>query len=139
VTDRDLDPERLRGVNAVYNCKVRRIAASIMEFGWNDRRLLVEECEGCYFAWTGTHRIVAALLIQRPTVPCTILTQAEADATFGPVYGDRYGYDSWRGKITGAEGSSDAARLRGLVRAGLADAAAMLQQEIDAVDGLAMP
>jgi hypothetical protein len=133
--ERDLQPYWLRGVNAVDNCKVRRLANSMMQHGWTGRRLLVEQSEGGHFAWTGTHRIVAARLAALPAIPCTILTQEEADAAFKPVYGDRHGYSCWRQKLTGAEGALDKHRLQGLTRAGLTEAAAMLRQEMEAPAG----
>lgn len=110
----DLDPGCIRGVNAVDNCKVRRLAKNIMERGWAERRLLVEQSDRGYFAWTGTHRVVAACLAGLPTIPCTILPQEQADAAFTPVYGDRYGYSCWRDKVTGTEGAQDDRRLLGL-------------------------
>jgi hypothetical protein len=52
--ERDLEPDWIRGVNAVDNCKIRRLAQSMMEHGWQERRMLVEEADHGHFAWTGT-------------------------------------------------------------------------------------
>jgi hypothetical protein len=44
------------------------------ESGWNGRPILViERDEGEYFAWTGTHRIAAAIEAGLSEIPCYVL------------------------------------------------------------------
>lgn len=145
--DREIDPSRISGVNELDEAKVRRLADSMRAHGWpsGERRLLVEEATlqpipGAYdqplrlHAWTGSHRIAAAKLAGL-TVPCRVITVREADAAFGGAGFDRYGFNSWRDCATATCGRSDRHRLVALEKTALKEAAAMLRDEIEAVEG----
>lgn len=135
-----LDPEALRTVNAPFNAgHLNRIVASMRESGWLGRDLLVEEVRRYdfpqYFAWTGSHRVVAAAQAGLSRVPCRLITAAEADLAFTRAGYTQYGYDSWRSTVTGKHGPGDRHRLLGLEAAGLHEAADMLREELAATDG----
>lgn len=140
--ERALDPTALRPINEPTDLgHLERIIESMRASGWVGRKLLVEEvCRlgfSQHFAWTGSHRIVAAIAAGLTAIPCRIIPAAEADASFTRAGYECYGFESWRGAVTSAEGRPGTdARRDGLLRAGLFDAAEMLQEELSATDGL---
>jgi hypothetical protein len=136
----ELDPEALDTINEPFNEEHRqRLVASMRQSGWEGRELLVEEVRRYgspqYFAWTGSHRVAAAIEAGLRTVPCRLLSAVEADDAFVKAGYVQYGYNSWRSAITGRHGPGDTHRLRGLEAAGLEDAARMLREEMAATDG----
>jgi hypothetical protein len=142
--DAHLRPAQLRRVHPVYlEGLVTELAADMRLNGWRGRPLLVEEEDQTlsitqYFAWTGTHRIAAAEEAGLKTVPCKVITTAVARAAFlgagYPSYREHH-WSCWRDAISSWEGKYDRDRLRGLRRAGLDEAAAMIEEEISAPDG----
>jgi len=136
--DRDIPPTQVRKVNAAVNHDlIESLVESMKKDGWTGRPLLVEEV--CryerytqYFAWTGSHRIEAAKRAGLSSVPCMVTTHKEADSAFSGAGYDQYGFSSWRGAVSSAEGPLDEHRLRGLERAGLQEAAQMLREELAA-------
>lgn len=138
--DKDIDPGRIRKVNASFDEQhVVRLAASMKQGGWSGRPLLVEEVQRYgfveFFAWTGSHRIEAATRANLVTVPCRVISKGDADEAFEAAGYDRYGFSCWRSAVTSVEGMYDNDRLRGLERAGLTEAARILREEIAAQDG----
>ena len=73
----DLDPSCLTTLNALDAGKVARLVESMKVRGWAGRRLLVEEnggpLVGSYAAWTGSHRVAAAIEANLRAVPCVVL------------------------------------------------------------------
>lgn len=137
---REIPPGRLHGVNSPFNQDhLGKLVESMKREGWVGRRLLVEEVRDgdiCrFFAWTGSHRIEAAKRAGLAAVPCQVMTHAECDQAFSAAGYEKYGFDSWRGAVTSAEGRLDKHRLRGLEKAALHQAAAMLREELGATDG----
>lgn len=135
--DKDIDPRRIRKVNASFDEQhVVRLTASMKQLGWSGRPLLVVEVQQYgfvdFFAWSGSHRVEAAMRANLDTVPCRVISRADADKAFGGAGYDRYGFSCWRDAVTSAEGMYDNDRLRGLEKAGLAEAAQMLREEITA-------
>ena len=134
--ERDLPPTHVSPVNAPVNhTLVESLVESMEKDGWTGRPLLVEEV--CryklytqYFAWTGSHRIEAAKRAGLSSVPCRVITHKEADSAFSGAGYDQYGFSSWRGAVSSAEGPLDEHRLRGLDRVGLQEAAQMLRDEL---------
>ena len=66
------------------------LAADMRENGWQGRPLLVISRRDGYHAWTGSHRIVAAIKAELEAVPCYALDEAAllpfgVDATWGHV------------------------------------------------------
>lgn len=43
--------------------------------GWDGRPLLVIERENDYLAWTGTHRLAAAVAAELESVPCHVVCE----------------------------------------------------------------
>jgi ParB-like chromosome segregation protein Spo0J len=129
---RDIDAELIQGINYPKPERVARLKASMDAHGWEGRPLLVEELGEAvyvYASWTGSHRLQAARLL-RVAVPCRIMSKTLADIAFAAAGYDKYGFQSWREAVTKCEGPSDKHRLQGLLKAGLAEAAQMLQEEI---------
>ncbi len=139
--DRELDPKELVRINPPFEASLlERIMCNMKKNGCRGRRLLVEEVQQYhhlieYYAWTGSHRIVAASQLNLPTVPFRVITKAEADAAFSKAGYIRNGYSCWRDAVMGREGGQDPDRLRGLEKAGLYEAAQMLREELAAEDG----
>jgi hypothetical protein len=148
----ELSPDDIEPVHVVRDERyVERLILDMKQNGWRGRSLLVEETVHpylrlpfgsrsplpAYFAWTGSHRLVAAVSASLATVPCVTLTAEEAHEAFTrasyPVYWRLHA--CWRDAITAVEGPTDRDRLRALKRAGLMEAAELLQLEIDALDG----
>lgn len=135
-----IDPGRIRKVNASFDEQhVVRLTASMKQVGWSGRPLLVEEVQQYgfveFFAWTGSHRVEAAMRANLAIVPCRVISKADADKAFGAAGYDQYGFSCWRNAVTSVEGMYDNDRLRGLEKAGLTEAAQMLREEIVAQDG----
>lgn len=110
------------------------ITESMKTKGWVGRRILVEEVDFWghpqFYPWTGSHRLQAAVVAGLAEIPCLIIEAAEAEAGFGDSY-DKHGYGSYREAIAGHLGPGDAHKLLALQRAGLIDAANLMQEEID--------
>lgn len=53
------------------------LVTDMKENGWRGRPLLVIEREDDYLAWTGSHRIAAAIEVGFETVPCYVLPESE--------------------------------------------------------------
>lgn len=137
--ERDISPQQLRAVNAPFDREhLQSLVESMRNRGWIGRPLLIEEVYRYgfpqYIAWTGSHRIEAAKRVGLAYIPCLVITHQEADSAFSGAEYDQNGFSSWRDAVTSAEGPLDTHRLRGLERAGLAQAAHMLMQEIAAQD-----
>ena len=129
---RVLDAAIIGPVHAPAEDKVKRLAQDMKANGWKGPRLLVEETEQGYFAWTGSHRIAAARNV-KVRCECVVITRKEADNAFGPHY-SRQGHNCWREAVNDAEkgdgGGYDEDRLRGLQKAELVEAADALAAEI---------
>lgn len=137
--ERDLDPVMIQGVNYADPEKVERLAESQRSKGWTGRRVLVEELDDRavypYAAWTGTHRLEASRTLGVSRVPCVVITVSEANQAFRRAGYDKHGFQSWRDAVTAREGRADTHRLRGLLKAGLAEAVRMLQEEMESEGG----
>ena len=130
-----LDPEELRPANDVFDQAYQQeLVLSMRRVGWEGRDLLVEQVLRFsfpeYYAWTGSHRIAAAREAGLETVPCRMLSAAEADEAFVRAGYVKHPHHNWWSAITRAHGRYDRDRLQGLVAAGLTEAADMLRKEI---------
>ena len=141
----DLAPSKLVAVNPVVDddCKAR-IVRSMKENGWVGRDLLVEEVRQLvsppnyavrYFAWTGSHRIEAAIEARLTTVPCRVLSSPAAEAAFKDAGYSKAGFEHWRGAVSSKHGRKDSDRLIAVEKAGLVEVAEMLREEMGATDG----
>ena len=87
--------------------KLESLTESMRSGGWIGRPLLVQDTgEGWYQAWTGSHRIAAAIAAELDTVPCIVIADADLDC-----HGD------------------DTDRWAGLNKANLDDEADLMAQE----------
>jgi hypothetical protein len=69
-----LDPNEIRTLNNPVNVELLdNLVMDMKENGWRGRSLLVIETELEYVAWTGSHRIAAAIEAGLATVPCYLL------------------------------------------------------------------
>ena len=116
-----------------------RLVENMKRDGWERRRLLVEDITlgpDRYQGWTGSHRIEAARRAELPQVPCLVLTveerkKAELEAIAGNVLG-LAGYGSFLKLVShGLQRNDNKGRLKALVRAGLEEAAELMQEELD--------
>jgi ParB-like chromosome segregation protein Spo0J len=85
-----IPPEDLRPLHAVHDeRKLNSLASDMRKHGWRGRPLLVIQRQEAYFAWTGTHRIAAAMKAGLEAVPCYVVQedqlQGEVDANWGHV------------------------------------------------------
>lgn len=72
----NLDPRDIRPLHNVRTPGLRdELAADMMESGWQGRPLLVVESESGYQAWTGSHRIAAAIEAGMSEVPCYVISE----------------------------------------------------------------
>lgn len=68
----------ITSLHEVRNQKqVEELVKNMREHGWHGRQLIVIERESDYLAWTGTHRIAAAIEAGFATVPCYVLPEEE--------------------------------------------------------------
>ena len=88
-----ISPERIKPLHQVRNKRLlAELSADMEENGWQGRPLLVierESKEPRYVAWTGSHRIAAAIEAGLDEVPCYVLDEnllpEEVDAEWGHV------------------------------------------------------
>ena len=135
----ELEPEWLYTLNPLDAAKVARLVARMRKHGWQRRPLLVEE--GFFesrHAWTGTHRVEAAIKAGLVTVPCLVLPFAAAQEIVANLP-DRAGAQSTLlnclNKRSNGGGPDDAGRLSALVRLGLDEMAEEVRREMKAKDG----
>lgn len=72
-----IDPRDLRPLHPAQSRRfTRELAGDMRRDGWQGRPLLVIETgDGDYQAWTGSHRIAAAVLAGLDAVPCYLLPE----------------------------------------------------------------
>jgi hypothetical protein len=76
--NRRIDPKEIRALNEAVNVTLlEELVENMKENGWQGRPILVFETESEYMAWTGSHRIAAAIEVGLVRVPCYVL-QASA-------------------------------------------------------------
>lgn len=81
-------PEDLRPLHAARDIdKLNGLASDMREHGWQGRQLLVIQREKAYFAWTGSHRIAAAIEAGLEEVPCYVLQEDELQGEIDAVWG----------------------------------------------------
>jgi ParB-like chromosome segregation protein Spo0J len=83
-------PEDLRPLHAAHDKrKLNSLALDMRKHGWRGRPLLVIQRQEAYIAWTGSHRIAAAMKAGLEAVPCYVVQedqlQGEVDAVWGHV------------------------------------------------------
>ena len=83
-------PEDLCPLHAAHDKrKLNSLASDMRRHGWRGRPLLVIQRQESYFAWTGSHRIAAAMKAGLEAVPCYVVQedqlQGEVDADWGHV------------------------------------------------------
>ena|SRR5690242_5884992 len=73
-----INPEILVTLNEAVNTeRLDELVADMRTHGWRDRPLLVIETESDFVAWTGSHRIAAAIEAGLTKVPCYVLAQSK--------------------------------------------------------------
>lgn len=105
----NLNPRDIRPLHNVRTPGLRdELAADMMESGWQGRPLLVVESESGYQAWTGSHRIAAAIEAGMFEVPCYVISEKMI-----AKYGDGWGLvqDYERLNILRKTGDETAIRL----------------------------
>lgn len=84
----------LASIKPLHEVRSRKLfeelAADMRENGWQGRPLLVIEREDDFVAWTGSHRIAAAIEAGLSDVPCHVVDEREllphgVDAEWGHV------------------------------------------------------
>lgn len=98
-----LHPARDRG-------KLRNLVREMKRDGWKGRPLLVIEAGGKLTAWTGSHRIAAARIVQLDEVPCYVVAEAEI-LPFGVTASIGHVEDWERLEIIRKAGDEEAAHL----------------------------
>lgn len=78
--------------------------------GWSGRPLLVFEDDDGYVAWTGCHRIAAAIYAELSTVPCYVLDAAQL-VPLGVSAGEGHASDHDRLEIIRQLGDDDAIQI----------------------------
>lgn len=87
----DIDPRSLIPLHDVRSkVSLQRLVDDMAENGWMGRPLLVVESPKGFFAWTGSHRIAAAVEVGLESIPCYVveerrLARFDADARWGHV------------------------------------------------------
>ena len=77
IVDTKIDPNLLRALNDPVNVeKLDSLVIAMKKHGWRGRSLLVIETDSEYVAWTGSHRIAAAIEAGLATVPCYLLSES---------------------------------------------------------------
>lgn len=71
---KEVDP---REIQPPHSARVMPdLVHDMCEEGWNGRPLLVVECaDGRMVAWTGSHRLAAAISANLSTVPCYVIPE----------------------------------------------------------------
>jgi hypothetical protein len=73
-----IDPKEIEPLHEVRDqAKLDQLTADMKENGWRGTPLLVIERESDYLAWTGTHRLAAAIETGLSSVPCYVLDEQE--------------------------------------------------------------
>jgi hypothetical protein len=75
-----IDPKEIKPLHAVtHPVHFDELVADMRENGWQRNRplLVIERAGGSIIAWTGSHRIAAAIEAGVPTVPCYVLDESE--------------------------------------------------------------
>lgn len=86
-----IDPREIATLHGVRNRRLlRELTAGMKAEGWHGRPLLVVERANGYLAWTGSHRVNAALAAGLSNVPCYVLPESKllkhgVDAEWGHV------------------------------------------------------
>jgi ParB-like nuclease domain. len=90
-----IDPEEIEPLHEVrIKALFDDLTASMKENRWQGRPLLVIERESDYVAWTGSHRIAAAIEAGLSLVPCYVLDERELlKRGFHPVIGHVTDYE----------------------------------------------
>ena len=90
-----IDPEEITPLHGVRDHdKVDHLVAEMKENGWRGRSLLVIERESDYLAWTGSHRVAAAVKSGLSLVPCYVIHERELlERGFHPVDGHTMDYE----------------------------------------------
>lgn len=72
-----LNPHDIKPPHPVREpAQLAELAADMRENGWRGRPLLVVRTAAGYHAWTGSHRIAAALEASLPEVPCYVIPES---------------------------------------------------------------
>jgi hypothetical protein len=87
-----LNPSLIKPINKAFMSDLlSELEESMMTNGWLGRPLLViETSKGDYFAWTGSHRLAAAMSAGMENIPCyvvleSLISSEEIDAQSGHV------------------------------------------------------
>ena len=73
-----IDPQEIEPLHEVRNqALLDALTADMKENGWRGRPLLVIERESDYVAWTGSHRMAAAIEAGLALVPCYVIHEDE--------------------------------------------------------------
>lgn len=119
---------------------LRELVSDMRNVGWKGRELLVEEAglnlfqtdvgPTHYVAWTGSHRITAAIAAGLEQVPCAVIPREVAHEAFSAIADlDKVGFNSWREVVESNWGPFDGHKLAALQEVGLRDAAELMHQE----------
>ena len=90
-----IDPEEIEPLHGVRNhTLLSNLAAAMKQSGWQGRPLLVIDREFGYLAWTGSHRIPAAIEAGLSLVPCYVIHEREfLKRHFHPTIGHVMDYE----------------------------------------------
>jgi ParB-like chromosome segregation protein Spo0J len=89
-----ISPEEIKPLHKPrQRALLKRLAKDMAANGWTGRPLLVIERNGEYFAWTGSHRIAAAIEAELEAVPCYIIDEANLPEETTADYGHLMDYD----------------------------------------------
>ena len=90
-TEQDIPPCDITPLHKTTHPRlVASLASDMRDNGWEGRPLLVIKAASGYIAWTGTHRIAAAIEAELPTVPCYIINEKKLT---------RHGFDAVSGHV----------------------------------------
>jgi hypothetical protein len=86
-----IEPDLIKPLHEIRSQrKLKELAADMKENGWQGRPLLVIERAADYVAWTGSHRIPAAIKAGLASVPCHVVQESELI---------RHGFEAERGHV----------------------------------------
>jgi ParB-like chromosome segregation protein Spo0J len=90
-----IDPQEIEPLHGVRDqTLLNNLAAEMKQNGWQGRPLLVIDRESGYSAWTGSHRISAAIEAGLSLVPCYVIDERELiDRGFDPAWGHVMDYE----------------------------------------------
>jgi hypothetical protein len=82
-----IDPREIEPLHGVRDqTLLDNLATGMKQSGWQGRPLLVIDRESGYLAWTGSHRIAAAIEAGLSLVPCYVIDERELlDRRFDPA------------------------------------------------------